>query len=112
MNRSMKTPFSKSLRCLGALCLAIWALGPQSSAQTPPVLNIQLYAGLSITGAVGAVYQIQYVTDLAQTNTPTAWRCLEFLQLPASPWLWTDKSAPATARRFYRPAAVAAPTNM
>src|SRR5258705_12180212 len=93
MNRSMKTPFSKSLRYLGPLYLAVWALGPQSSAQTPPVLSIQLYAGLSITGAVGAVYQIQYATDLAQTNTPTAWRCLEFLQLPASPWLWTDKSA-------------------
>jgi len=38
---------------------------------------------------------------LAHTNQ-SDWRCLEFLQLPASPYLWTDKSAPATGRRFYR----------
>jgi formylglycine-generating enzyme required for sulfatase activity len=76
------------------------------------VLDLQLYAGLSITGAVGTVYQIEYVTDLAQTNTPSAWRCLEFLQLPASPYLWADKSAPATGRRFYRAVELTAPTNM
>ena len=78
----------------------------------PPVLGLQLYAGLSITGVVGTVYQIQYVTDLAQTNNASAWRCLEFLQLPASPYLWADKSAPATARRFYRAMQSGAPTNL
>jgi len=52
------------------------------------------------------------VKDLAQTNTPSAWRCLEFLQLPASPYLWTDKSVPATSQRFYRVVIFAAPTNM
>jgi hypothetical protein len=31
--------------------------------------------------------------DLAQTNS---WRCLAFLQLPANPYLWANKSAPAT----------------
>jgi formylglycine-generating enzyme required for sulfatase activity len=87
-------------------------MGPQSLAQTAAGLNVQLYAGLSITGAVGIVYQIQYVTDLAQTNTPSTWRCLEFLQLPASPYLWADKSAPATGRRFYRAVQTGAPTNM
>jgi formylglycine-generating enzyme required for sulfatase activity len=76
------------------------------------VLGLQLYAGLSITGVVGTVYQIQYVTDLAQTNNASAWRCLEFLQLPASPYLWADKSAPATGQRFYRAVAFASPTNM
>jgi len=105
----MKTPSLKQLRSLSVLCWAIWALGPQASAQTPPVLGVQLYAGLSITGAVGAVYSVEYVTDLAQTNS---WRCLEFLQLPASPYLWADKSAPATGRRFYRAVQAEAPTNM
>ena len=52
---------------------------------------------------------MEYVTDLGQTNS---WRCLEFLQLPASPYLWADKSAPATGRRFYRAVVFAAPTNM
>jgi formylglycine-generating enzyme required for sulfatase activity len=106
----MKTPSSKLLRYLTVLSLSIWALGLSSaSAQTPPLLNLQLYAGLSITGAVGTVYSVEYVTDLAQTNT---WRCLEFLQLPASPYLWADKSAPATGRRFYRAVQTGAPTNM
>ena len=105
----MKTPSSKHLRSLSVLCWAIWALGPQASAQTPPVLNLQLYAGLSITGSVGSVYSVEYVADLAQTNS---WRCLEYLQLPVSPYLWADKSAPATGQRFYRAVAAVAPTNM
>jgi len=108
----MKTRSSKLVGFLSLLCLAVWAVGPRASAQTPPVLGLQLYAGLSITGVLGTVYQIQYVTDLAQTNNASAWRCLEFLQLPASPYLWADKSAPATARRFYRAVQSGAPTNL
>ena len=88
------------------------ALGPTASAQTPAGLDIQVYAGLTITGSVGTVYSVEYITDLAQTNTPSAWRCLEFLQLPASPYLWADKSTPATAKRFYRAMAMEAPPNM
>jgi formylglycine-generating enzyme required for sulfatase activity len=108
----MKTRYSKLVRFLSVLCLAAWAVGPQSWAQTPAGLNIQTYAGLTITGAVGTVYSVEYVTDLAQTNTPSAWRCLEFLQPPASPYLWADRSAPATGQRFYRAVAMGAPTNM
>jgi formylglycine-generating enzyme required for sulfatase activity len=110
--KDMKTRLSKHLRSLSVLCWGIWMAGPQCPAQTPAGLSIQTYAGLTITGAVGTVYSIEYVTDLAQTNIPSAWRCLEFLQLPASPYLWADKSAPATGRRFYRAAVFAAPTNM
>lgn len=83
-----------------------------TAAQTPAQLEIQTYAGLTITGAVGTVHSVEYVTDLAQTNTPSAWRCLEYLQLPASPYLWADKSSPVTGKRFYRAVAMAAPTNM
>jgi formylglycine-generating enzyme required for sulfatase activity len=88
------------------------ALPPDARAQTPAELQIQTYVGLSVTGTVGTVYSIEYVTDLAQTNKASAWRCLEFLQLPASPYLWADKSTPATGRRFYRAVESAAPTNM
>jgi formylglycine-generating enzyme required for sulfatase activity len=89
------------------------ALGQPCSAQTPPLLNLQLHAGLSITRAVGTVYSIQYVADLAQTNNPSPWRSLEFLRLPASPYLWTDKSCPATGRRFYRAMVIRiSPTNL
>ena len=109
----MKPRFAKTFSFLFVLALAAcWPAAPRASAQTPPVLDLRLYAGLTITGAVGTVYQIQCVTDLAQTNTPSAWRCLEFLQLPASPYLWADKSAPATGQRFYRAVLTEAPTNM
>jgi hypothetical protein len=89
----VKARFSKLIRFLSVMCLIVWAIAPRAPAQTPPVLDVHLYAGLTITGAVGTVYSVEYVTDLAQTNTPSAWRCLEFLQLPASPYLWADKSA-------------------
>jgi formylglycine-generating enzyme required for sulfatase activity len=105
----MKTRFSKLVRFLSLLCLAVCAVGPRAAAQTPTGLNIQTYAGLSITGVVGTVYSIESVTDMAQTN---AWRCLEYLQLPARPYLWADKSAPATGQRFYRVGVFAAPTNL
>ncbi|MEI6786266.1 MAG: formylglycine-generating enzyme family protein, partial [Verrucomicrobiota bacterium] len=108
----MKTRYLKLVRILSLLCLAVWAVGPRAAAQTPAGLNLQLYVGLSITGAVGTVYSVEYVTELAQTNTASAWRCLEYLQLSASPYLWADKSAPATGWRFYRAVAFAAPTNM
>jgi len=104
-----KTKFSRRLRLLSILACAALGLGPRVLAQTPPGLNLQLYAGLSITGAVGVVYSIEYVTDLAQTNS---WRCLAFLQPPASPYLWVDKSAPATGQRFYRAVVFAAPTTL
>ena len=108
----MKTRSSKLVRFLSLLCLAVWAIASRAAAQTPPVLDVHLYAGLTITGAVGTVYSVEYVTDLAQTNTPSAWRSLEYLQLPASPYLWADKSAPATGKRFYRAVAMEAPTNL
>jgi len=110
----MKTRSSKHVGFLSVLCLclAVWAVGPLASAQTAAGLDIQTYAGLTVTGAVGTVYSIEYVTDLAQTNKASAWRCVEFLQLPVSPYLWADKSAPATGRRFYRAAVFAALTNL
>jgi formylglycine-generating enzyme required for sulfatase activity len=93
----MKTRSSKLARFTCVLLLAF---------------GVQTYAGLTVTGTVGTVYSIEYVTDLAQTNTPSAWRCVEFLQLPASPYLWADKSAPATGKWFYRATVFATPTNL
>ena len=108
----MKTNHAKQIQLLLLLGLAALVAAPAGKAQTPPVLDLQLYAGVTITGTVGTVYSIEYVTDLAQTNNASAWRCLEFLQLPASPYLWADKSAPATGQRFYRAVEFPAPTNM
>ena len=104
-----KKQFSGLARYLSVLCLAVCAARPQAGVQTPAQLSIQIYAGISITGTVSAVYSMENVTDLAQTND---WRCLEFLQLPASPYLWTDKSVLASNQRFYRAVTMVAPTNM
>jgi formylglycine-generating enzyme required for sulfatase activity len=108
----MKTRFWQLVGFTLGLGWAGWVAAPQASAQTPAQLGIQTYAGLTITGAVGTVYSVEYVTDLAQSNNPSAWRCLEFLRLPASPYLWADRSAPATGKRFYRARVFPAPTNM
>lgn len=98
---------SKSV--LLAVGLVASPFSPDAFAQT---LELKTYAGLTITGTTGTIYSVDYATDLAQTNNPSAWRCLEFLQLPASPYLWVDKSAPATGKRFYRAKEFTAPTAM
>ena len=68
INELMKKRFSKHVRFLSILCGAALAVATRVPAQTPG-LNLQLYAGLSITGAVGTVYSVEYVTDLVQTNS-------------------------------------------
>ena len=105
----MKAPCWNRLRALALLCWIVSATGLQSRAQSAAALDIHLYSGLSITGVVGTVYSIEFKTDLAPTNS---WQCLEFLQLPASPYLWNDRSAPATGRRFYQAVVYTPPPNM
>jgi formylglycine-generating enzyme required for sulfatase activity len=73
--------------------------------------SLDLFSGLTFIGEIGKVYSIEYVTDLTEP-AESDWRCLEYLQLPASPYLWADKSAPATGKRFYRAAMMEPPTNM
>src|SRR5438034_669431 len=78
------------------------------SAQSPATLGIQVYAGVSITGAVGMVYAIQATTNVAGTN---GWTCLALVQLPATNYVWVDTSKSATTgQRFYR--AVVSATNL
>jgi len=107
----MKTRFSKHIRLLNILFLAACATLPEGSARTQE-LDIHTYAGLTIIGEIGKVYSIEYTSDLTMTNAASAWICLEFLQLPASPYLWVDKSALAATNRFYRALVMEAPTNM
>jgi len=107
----MKARSSKLVQFLPVLYLAVGAVAPRAAAQTPAQVEIQTYAGLTITGEVGTVYSVEYVTDLTEP-AENDWRCLEYLQLPASPYLWADKSAPVTGKRFYRAVAMEAPANM
>ena len=78
------------------------------SAQAQTTLAINLYAGLSITGAVGTVYAIQASTNLANTNS---WITVNFIQFPVTNYFWADTSAAATGQRFYR-AVTFSPTNL
>ena len=82
---------------------ALLAGAARTPAQTPPATVIpQLYLGhlgLTITGAVGSNYLVQYVTDLAQSNN---WQTLTSFALPRSPYLWVDTSGAATNHLYYR----------
>lgn len=77
----------------------------------PESLSVRMYAGLTLTGSVGAIYEIQYLDDLGDAASAGEWRSLEFLRLPASPYVWTDR-ADGPSHRFYRAVAMESPTNL
>ena len=93
----MKTAFRLVLSLGGAIAIPLIATGQPTSE-----LGIKLHPGLTISGTVGTVYSIESADDPARTNAADGWRCLEFLQLPSSPWLWFDHSAAVGGARFYR----------
>jgi hypothetical protein len=93
---SMKTIPWRRGACLSVV-LGLFLI-PTASAQTEAELGIETYAGLTITGEVGKVYSVEYVNEVGAED----WKCLEFVQLLESPYLWTDKSAPMREKRFYR----------
>lgn len=64
-----------------------------------PELNVNLYAGITITGQTNATYQIQYSNNL---GNPTNWMTLTNLTLPSSPYLFFDASSAGQPQRFYR----------
>ncbi|MBL9170173.1 MAG: formylglycine-generating enzyme family protein [Verrucomicrobiales bacterium] len=82
------------------LCLALEKTPSGLAAQSAPAsLEIRLHSGLTITGAVGSVYAIEYTTSPA---VKTSWRCLSFLQLSTPTHLWTDPTPATGPQRFYR----------
>ena len=99
----MKAALARLRRVFYLLALGTLAQVPPGFADTPAVgVSLQVYSGyaaLTITGAAGSNYGVQYVTDLSPTNH---WQTLTNLPLPSSPYLWLDASCPATAQRFYR----------
>src|ERR1035437_4708482 len=80
---------------LGASACLIQTLG----AQTGPVLEARVYAGITVTGTVSAAYTIEATTNLAVTN---GWVALTNVVLPSSPWVYIDYASPGMAKRFYR----------
>ena len=63
-------------------------------------MDLGLYAGMTITGAAGYHYEIEYTLELTVTN---AWVTLTNLTLqePVELWVDTTTNAAETHRRFY-----------
>jgi hypothetical protein len=71
----------------------------QTVSTVPASLNIGAYAGIQITGTIGAIYQVEYATALPATS----WTVITNLPLPSSPFLFFDaQSINNTGQRFYR----------
>jgi formylglycine-generating enzyme required for sulfatase activity len=102
---------SKLIRFFSILILAVCALAPRAWAQPRPSLGLQ-FSGrqptLSLTGAVGTVYSIQYGTDLSPTNL---WVDRTLVQAKGGGTVWTDPSSPTPGQRFYRAVSVPAPAD-
>jgi formylglycine-generating enzyme required for sulfatase activity len=83
----------------------------KSTAETesPAGLSIQVFSGLSITGTVARVYQVQYANQLSDSAT---WYGLTQFPLRWNPHQWVDTTCPATERRFYRAFAVELPADV
>src|SRR6266478_7834545 len=78
-------------------------------SQTPPSLNLQVFAGVNVTGAPGSIYVVQSTSDLSQSNS---WTSLAFVQLTSTNQLFVDTAAPVAGNRFYRALLQSPPTNM
>lgn len=74
-------------------------LPPAVNGEDAVSISIQPYVGLSITGALGTSYEIQYTEDLGDSNT---WETVTNLSLVSSPSLWVDTTSPALRQRYYR----------
>jgi sulfatase modifying factor 1 len=107
----MKPKCSKLVGFLSVLSFAVWAVAPRASAQPRPSLGVQFSGGqptLSLTGALGTVYSIQYATGLSPTNF---WVGRTLLQAKGGGTVWSDPSAPSPGERFYRAVSVPAPAD-
>jgi hypothetical protein len=68
-----------------------------------PLVSVQLTnsppSGIALSGLIGRNYQIQSVTNLAVSQN--SWSTNVTVQLPQTPYIWTDTTATNSAR-FYR----------
>ena len=69
-----------------------------SSSVSLTFLNLNLYAGLKITGPLGAPYTVQAISALGGTN----WSTLTNVALPSQPYIYIDYSSPTNSKQFYR----------
>jgi len=70
-----------------------------SAPATLSLLDLQMYSGLTISGTVGAMYRIDYVDTVGNTNN---WQALTTFALPSSPYLYFDAQSGTLPKRYYR----------
>ena len=71
---------------------------PVTASNAPAQLAIQMYPGISIQGALGGTYNLQFTDSLNNTN----WVSLTNIFLSSSPYLFFDTTSTNRALRFYR----------
>jgi hypothetical protein len=64
-----------------------------------PVLSVATHIGLTVEGEIGLQYEIQYNTDLANTN---GWRTLANVILSTPKQVWYDPEPASNPQRYYR----------
>jgi len=79
--------------------LADVKLRGQTSGPLRPTLAVGTYAGITIDGAVGSSYRIEYKAALDPGEN---WQKLDDVVLPFTPYLFVDQTSPRGAQRFYR----------
>src|SRR5947209_2354521 len=107
----MKSRFSKPLRLISVLFVAVCVVAPRAIAENRPRLGLELTAGqptLILAGQTGTVYSIQYAMGLSPTNL---WLDRRLLQSQGASNVWSDPSPPTPGQRFYRAVSVAAPAD-
>ena len=63
-----------------------------------PTLTDNLFNGVTIQGTAGAIYQIQYVTNLVAT----AWQTITNIATSSTNYTWIDLQSLNNTKRFYR----------
>lgn len=97
MRKFIIRTFGKSLSSSILGCtLAITILGSAIAATELEIQSVQM---LKLTGEVGTTNQIQYLTELGQTNV---WNVLTNIVLTNNPQFYIDTSATGTVKRFYQ----------
>ena len=93
-------PFKLQAALAPVLACLTFLFAAASRGASPPVIleNIEAVPRLKITGTVGNLFQVEYVTDVSASR----WTPLKNLILPSSPYYFLDTDAPGHAKRFYR----------
>ena len=95
---------------IAGLCGVVLAfLTDPAHTETAPSLDLALYAGVTIHGAISNVYVVQAASEIGGT---AAWTSLAFVQLTATNQLFLDRDAPVQGSRMYRVSEQQTPTNM